>query len=204
MTHSRLSPAERLKRFANQGFGPVLMTRRLTLRPPRLSDTAAFFDYARDRRVAAFVLWDAHQSPADSRDALRSIRLRSRSQGAQTFAICPRETGKLIGTIGPVWVDWENRSCEVGFSLAHDHWGKGLMTEALTAFLDYAFTTLGLNRVEGQHDLENPASGLVMEKAGMAYEGTLRQRLYYKGRYADVAVYALLREDWRRAQEEMR
>jgi len=176
--------------------GKVLCTTHLILRPPKMSDAVDFFAYARDERVARYVLWDAHQSRWESREALRAIRRRIRAQRALTFAICPRESGKLIGTIGPVWVDWDSQSCEVGFSMARAYWGQGLMAEALRAFLKYCFEDLGLNRVEGQHDLRNPASGRVMEKAGMACEGRLRQRVYYKGEYADVALYAVIRESW--------
>lgn len=177
--------------------GELLVTPRLVLRPPRMSDAADFFAYAQDEQVAQYVLWDAHISPRDSRLTLRAIRRRNREQEALTFAICPKETSRLIGTIGPVWLDWENRACEVGFSMARAYWGRGLMAEALRAFLKYCFEDLGLNRVEGQHDLRNPASGRVMQKAGMACEGRLRQRVYYKGEYADVALYAAIRESWK-------
>ena len=59
----------------------------------------------------------------------------------------------------------------------------------------FGFDTLRLNRIEAQHELDNPASGRVMAHVGMRYEGTLRQRLRNKGRYVDVALYAILRED---------
>ncbi len=174
----------------------VLITPRLSLRRPRLADAADFFAYAREEAVARYVLWDSHRHMRDSRQALRAILARSKSQGAETFAICLKKSDSLIGTIGPVWLDWGNLSCEVGFSLGRPYWGQGLMTEALEAFLRHAFYDLGLNRVEGQYDLLNPASGRVMAKAGMIREGELRQRLYYKGRYADVGLYAAIRETW--------
>ena len=74
------------------------------------------------------------------------------------------------------------------------------MTEALKAVIDYSFDTLKLHRVEAQHELANPASGAVMKKAGMRYEGTLRGRLYNKGKYVDVALYAILSSDRHKAQ----
>ena len=70
------------------------------------------------------------------------------------------------------------------------------MTEALSAVLDYTFRELGINRVEAQHETDNPASGAVMRKCGMKKEGTLRSRLYNKGKYVDVDLYASLRREY--------
>ena len=61
--------------------------------------------------------------------------------------------------------------------------------------MEFSFEELKLNRLEAQHEISNPASGRVMAHVGMRYEGTLRQRLINKGRYVDVALYAILRSD---------
>ena len=102
---------------------------------------------------------------------------------------------KVIGTIGFMWIQQENRSAEVGYSLSRPYWNRGLMTEALRALLGFGFEQLHLNRIEAQHESDNPASGRVMAHVGMRYEGRLRQRVYNKGRYADVDLYAILRND---------
>ena len=70
------------------------------------------------------------------------------------------------------------------------------MTQALNAVLDYTFRELGFNRVEAQHETDNGASGAVMRKCGMTKEGTLRSRLYNKGRYVDVDLYSILRKEY--------
>ncbi len=70
------------------------------------------------------------------------------------------------------------------------------MTEALQAVLDYTFRELGFNRVEAQHEIDNPASGAVMRHCGMQKEGTLRSRLYNKGKYVDVDLYSVLRREY--------
>ena len=90
----------------------------------------------------------------------------------------------------------ENRSAEVGYSLSRAYWNRGLMTEALREMLRFCFDTLCLNRVEAQYETDNPASGAVMRHAGMRREGLLRQRIYNKGRYVDVELYAILRSDY--------
>ena len=74
------------------------------------------------------------------------------------------------------------------------------MSEALSAVLNEGFMDLNLHRIEAQHEVDNPASGRVMEKCGMRKEGVLRQRLYNKGKFVDVALYAILKDDARPAR----
>ena len=113
------------------------------------------------------------------------------------LAIELRETGRVVGTIGFVWIDDEHNCAEIGYSLAQEYWGRGLMTEALRAMLEFAFVRLHLNRVEAMFDVRNRASGRVMEKCGMRREGLLRQKLYNKGEYVDVEIWAILARDRR-------
>ena len=97
----------------------------------------------------------------------------------------------------------ENRPAEVGYSLSRAYWNRGFMTEALTCVLEFGFTRLNLNRIEAQHECDNPASGHVMRNAGMKHEGTLRQRIYNKGRFSDVDLYAILKSDFDPAKREV-
>ena len=114
-----------------------------------------------------------------------------------SWGIEDKTSGKLIGTIGFMNCSFDHNSAEIGYSLSKEHWNKGLMTEAVEVCLDYAFGEMHLNRVEAQHEVSNPSSGRVMEKCGMKKEGVMRERLYNKGRYVDVCVYAIVRSDWR-------
>ncbi|MBR5752022.1 MAG: GNAT family N-acetyltransferase, partial [Clostridia bacterium] len=113
-----------------------------------------------------------------------------------SWGIVEKASGKLVGTIGYMWYQKDNNAVEIGYSLARRCWNKGYMTEALGAVLDYTFRELSINRVEAQHETDNLASGAVMRKNGMVKEGTLRSRLYNKGRYVDVELYSILRRDY--------
>lgn len=177
---------------------PVLTTPRLILRPMRMSDAADVFAYSRDPEVARHVLWDPHRTIADSKAYLRFIHKQYRSGEPSSYGIILKETGHLVGTIGFMWYSPENQSAEVGYSLAHWLWGQGLMPEALQAVLALSFQTLCLHRVEAMHETSNPASGRVMVKCGMTHEGTLRERVMNKGKYADVELYAILAQDWKK------
>ena len=110
-------------------------------------------------------------------------------------------TTRLIGTIGFQWINIESRSCEIGYSIARRLWNRGLATDALKAVLPFAFDTLGLNRVEARHDVLNPASGRVMERAGFKPVGVSRESLMLKGRLADMANYALIKEEYMKVSE---
>ena len=172
-----------------------LRTPRLILRPVRMSDAQDIYDYSRDPEVARHVLWDAHQSIHQTRGYVRFLLKQYRSGQPGSFVIELAQERKVIGTIGFMWIQQENRSAEVGYSLSRAYWNRGLMTEALRALLGFGFEQLHLNRIEAQHESDNPASGRVMAHVGMRHEGRLRQRVYNKGRYADVELYAILRSD---------
>ena len=176
---------------------PILQTEHLILRKLTMRDAEDIFAYSRDPEVARHVLWDAHEAIGESRSYIRYMLRKYRQGEPSSWGLQHKASGRIIGTIGYMWYQRENNACEVGYSLSRAHWGQGLMTEALKAVLDYSFDTLNLHRVEAQYELTNPASGAVMRKAGMSYEGTLRGRLYNKGRYVDVAVFSMVREDRR-------
>ena len=175
---------------------PPIETDRLLLRRLEMGAAQVIFDYGRDPEVARHVLWDAYESVSECRSYIRSMQRRYRMGDPASWGIVLKATGRVVGTIGYMWHQEDHSSVEVGYSLARTLWNRGLMTEALRAVIAYSFDELHLNRVEAQHELTNPASGEVMKKCGMLREGTLRQRLRNKGRYVDVALYAILRDDY--------
>lgn len=174
---------------------PVLLTRRLRLRALTMSDDRDMYRYASDPLVSQHVLWEPHESLRQTRSTLRAALRQYRSGSPASFAIERRSDRRMIGTIGFMWINCEHRTGEVGYSLARDCWNQGYATEALAAVLRFGFETLGLNRIEAMHEVDNPASGRVMEKCGMRCEGTLRSKVYNKGHFSDVCLYAALRDD---------
>jgi [ribosomal protein S5]-alanine N-acetyltransferase len=176
---------------------PALNTQRLLLRRLTLKDSRDMFRYASDPLVSRHVLWDVHETIGTSRDFIRAAKRQYRKGLPATFAIELKDTRRMIGTIGFMWINTDHKSAEVGYSIARDEWNKGYATEALLAILAFGFNVLRLNRIEAQHETDNPASGKVMSHAGMRYEGILRGRLINKGHVVDVALYAILRADFR-------
>lgn len=179
---------------------PTLETPRLILRRIAMSDAKDIFAYSCDEEVARHVLWTAQRSIGEAKEYCRFMMRKYRNDEPSSWGIIEKKTNKLVGTIGFMDYSEDNASVEVGYSLARWVWNCGYMTEALRRVIDYAFETMDLNRIEAQHEVTNPSSGRVMEKCGMKKEGVLRQRLYNKGKFVDVALYAIVRgdpRDWR-------
>ena len=103
--------------------------------------------------------------------------------------------GKVVGDAGidPVGNREKNRHrADFGISVLKEHWGKGIGTEACKAVIDFGFQVLDLHKIYARHFVSNPASGRVMQKSGMEYEGTQKSHDYKDGRYEDVASYGIL------------
>lgn len=178
----------------------ILNTARLRLRPYLPGDAQAMFDnWCADPEVTRFLTWEPHPDVGFTQGLLDQWVQSYCSETVYHWGITLK--GELIGDIAVVtWSD-SNRSCEIGYCLSRRFWGRGVMTEALTSVLRYLFDSVGFHRVCIRHDADNPASGRVMQKAGLLYEGRLRQALRRRdGSYGDICVYGALRDEWHEAQ----
>ena len=180
---------------------PVLETPRLILRRVRPTDAEAIFSYASRPEVTAHLTWRTHRNLEDTYLFIQGLQYGYAEGTAADWGMILREDGRLIGTIGMAHTSRLHHFGEVGYVLHPDYWGRGLVAEALRAVIGFAFTH-GLNRVEAVHAVENTASGRVMEKAGMTYEGVLRKRYCLQGQHRDVKMYSILREEWERTEAE--
>ncbi len=173
----------------------TITTQRLRLRPLTLGDATTIQRLAGRREVAAITRSIPHPlSLAQAQDWLAQ-RLADSTEGkSATFGIVLASTAELIGGIG-LHIDAEHRCAEMGFWIAVERWGQGYATEAARAVVHYGFEALGLNRIHAHHMTRNPASGRVLEKAGLRREGLLRQAIRKWDRFEDVVVYAILQED---------
>ncbi len=177
---------------------PKLETERLLLRRMRPDDAEDMFAYASDPEVTRYVLWDTHRSVEDSRAFLRFATEGYERGDFGGWGLVLKASGAFIGTCG-MEADYarEHSRAELGYVLAREHWGRGLMPEAVRRVIRFCFGWMDLNRVEARCIAENTASARVMEKAGMTYEGTLREREYIKGAYRDMKLYSILKREYR-------
>lgn len=172
-----------------------IKTCRLLLRPFHHHDAHDVRHLAGDREVAANVLPIPH--PYELRMAEDWIcRQEERFQSGEevTYAIT-LISGSLIGSIS-LRMNHEHEHAELGYWIGKPYWGQGFATEAAKAVINYGFSVLNLNRIYARHMKRNPASGRVMTKLGMEYEGCLRQHIKKWGKFEDIAVFSILREEY--------
>ena len=106
------------------------------------------------------------------------------------WAIEVNDIEQPIGSISVVSLDEDVQSAEIGYCIGKSWWHQGYTTEAVEAVIRFLMAEVGAGRVWAQHDVANPNSGEVMKKAGMDYEGTLRQSAKNNQGIVDSAVYA--------------
>lgn len=176
---------------------PTLETERLILRKMTRDDAEAVFAYASDPEVSRYTLWDTHRSVEDSRAFLELAVGNYEGGGSLDWGIVYKGDHRFVGMCG--FVNWspEHARAEMGYVLHKDYWGRGLVPEAVRAMIRFGFERMKLRRIEARCIAENTGSARVMEKAGMTYEGTLRQREYIKGAYRDMKIYSILSSEFR-------
>lgn len=114
------------------------------------------------------------------------------------FAIILSKENRLIGDLGIVFTNHENRQAEIGCTLHKDFQGNGYATEALHAMVDFLFMRLGKHRVIASVDPRNRASVQLIERLGFRKEAHFKESYYLHGEWADDLIYALLGSEWRR------
>jgi RimJ/RimL family protein N-acetyltransferase len=110
--------------------------------------------------------------------------------------VCSLETGRVFGTCTLFSVSVDHRRAEIGFAVAREDWGRGLASEAVEILLGFAFSILGLHRVEADTDPQNVRSLLLLERQGFKREGYARERWHHLGRVHDAVLLGLLAREW--------
>jgi [ribosomal protein S5]-alanine N-acetyltransferase len=175
---------------------PRIETERLVLRPLEMSDAEAVYEYARKPEVSEHVIFETHRSIEDAYTFIRQV-LQWKEEGSNVvFGITLRSDNKLIGSCGLHRYEEQHKCMEIGYAIDLPYWNQGYTTEAVRGVIGQAFAATDLNRIHAHHYLPNIASGRVMEKAGMKYEGILRKRVFIKGEFRDIKMYGILRNDY--------
>jgi methylmalonyl-CoA/ethylmalonyl-CoA epimerase len=180
---------------------PVLETERLWLREFRPADAEAVFEMYARSDMNQRLEHEPMQSIEEAEQRVRGrIGLFERGMGyrwAMTFKGAP---DKVIGSCGYFHVRVGTQTFEMGYEVHPAHWRKGIMSEALTAMLEYSFSEAALmpvHRLEALVDPQNVASIKLLEKLGFVAEGLRREFGYWKGKYQDVKLFALLGTEWK-------
>jgi [ribosomal protein S5]-alanine N-acetyltransferase len=175
---------------------PALTTERLILRPLVLADAPVIQQLAGRREIADTTISIPHPySEQLAKDWIAAHPDAYAQSKGVTFGVELAEHKQLIGAVGLREIDQEHSQAEMGFWIGINWWGNGYATEAAKSVIRYGFEELSLNRIYAHHMVRNPASGRVLEKVGMKREGLLRQRVRKWGKFEDVVILAILRND---------
>ncbi|MBB6185168.1 GNAT family N-acetyltransferase [Oleiagrimonas soli] len=185
--------------LAPETFAQVrLDTPRLCVRTPDVEDLDDLLSIYAHPDIARYGTHAPWTDLDEARAWLERAESGHTSASALTLVLEDRATQHVIGTCVLFSLHAESRRAEIGYTLHREHWGRGLMHEALTAFIGHAFEAMKLRRIEADIDPANAASRRVLERQGFVHEGRLRERWCVGGQVTDTDLYGLLHHEWRR------
>lgn len=172
-----------------------IQTERLTLRGYEPSDIPALVPLIGAREVAATTLRIPHPyTEAIARDFIALAQKELATDRCLRLGIFLRERNTLCGGVG-LMTEPDHHRAELGYWIGVPFWGKGYATEAARAVVNYGFSTMKLHRIFASHVPGNPASGGVLGKIGMRYEGRVRGHILKWGEFLDLEMYGMLASD---------
>lgn len=175
-----------------------LETERLVLRDALLTDADAIHRYAGDEEVVKLMIWgpntlDQTREHLQHRvNHLQAVRERRDFE----LLLVEKSSGELVGGAGLRVHDSSALSGDLGYVLARERWGEGLVPEACHKLLELGFGGFGLHRIWASADARNVQSQRVMEKLGMRREALFRQDQWVKGAFRDTVVYAMTEDEY--------
>src|SRR5262245_27486244 len=182
-------------------FGPVIEGEHVRLEPPKPESGPLFQRWFADMEVTRYL---THRHPPSARQEENALEEAAEDTTKVLWAIAlasGNDAGKVIGGTVLEKIDWRNRDAESGIMIgAKSEWRRGRASEAMGLRTDYAFRELGLRKVWTGVRLPNHGSRRALEKAGYRQCGLQRQHFFVGGRWLDVWLAEIHREDW----EEMR
>ena len=173
----------------------IFASPRLRARPFGPRDLETFVAMRNDPEVARYQSWDGY-TIKEGRAFLSEMAQRAPGDpGWYQFALEDAATGQFVGDCGLRIIEHDHRLAQIGYTIVRACWNRGYATEAVTALTAYAFDRFPLHRIAASVDPRNLASCRALEKSGYVKEAHFRRSDWFKGEWADDAVYARLRED---------
>ena len=175
---------------------PIITAPRVVLRWISEDDIDGLYEIFSNPQVMRY--WST--VPLPNREAAAALQ-REIAEGNERetmfkWGIALRDSNTVIGTTTLFNLNLDNGRAELGYAMAHAHWGKGYMNEALKALVSHVFEVMELRRLEADVDPRNAASIRTLERLGFQREGFLRERWHVNGEIQDALFYGLLRREW--------
>lgn len=173
-----------------------LETARLILREFKIEDAEAMYrNWATDPECCKYLSWDVHKSLDETKGVIQKW-IDEYKNGSYHWVVELKDTKEIIGDINVIRINPHN-TVEVGYCYGSKYWNHGYATEALRAVIEYLLNECNIYLIEARHINENPASGRVMQKAGMVKDGILRERWinHCTGKRTDLTVYSIKKDE---------
>jgi RimJ/RimL family protein N-acetyltransferase len=176
----------------------VIETERLVLRPFKMDDASEVQRLAGDRAIAETTLNIPHPyEDGMAEEWISTHKGNLEDESGITYAITAKENGKLLGAIS-LMINRRHEHAELGYWIGKPYWNKGYCTEAAKELVHYGIFKIGLNRIFARFFPRNGASGKVMEKIGMQYEGCYRQHVKARSGFEDLKTYGIIKADFKK------
>ncbi|WP_121612491.1 GNAT family N-acetyltransferase [Mesobacillus foraminis] len=175
---------------------PRLETKRLVLREVTTEDSNSLLKYLSDEEVMKYYGLNPFESINDALDEISWYQSIQKNKTGIRWGITLKDQGAVIGSCGFHNSVSQHFRTEIGFELSKDHWGKGIAFEAVQAIIRYGFEHLELQRIEALIEPPNSSSQRLVEKVGFIREGLLRNYEFTCGKFDDLYMYSLLKQDF--------
>jgi ribosomal-protein-serine acetyltransferase len=177
---------------------PIKIDNRITLRSPDPAYAEALMRIVTEQNTYLLPWLPWVKKTGNSKDLRRMLRnFEAFNQGGQQFTTFIFFDHLLAGSIGLMRIDRTHRRGEIGYWLRQELQGRGIITRCCRWLIPYAFDQLLLHRLEIRVPSHNERSLAIPQRLGFRHEGTLRQYLQLDGRFHDMEVFGLLKEDGR-------
>jgi len=178
-----------------------LETERLILRRFEDSDAEGMYNnWATDSNTCKYLSWDVHENLELTKTIIETW-VKEYETGSYNWVVELKDTNEIIGSISAVKVNKKHSNVELGYCYGSKYWGKGYASEALRCVIEFFINVCNIHLVEAFYISGNPASGRVMEKAGMKRDAILRDRRINKDtkELNDLIVYSITKDDLNRS-----
>lgn len=182
--------------MTEQNKFPVLETKRLRLRQITPADANAILKYLSDTEVMKYYGLEPFNSVNDALNEISWYQSILEKKTGIRWGISIKGQEEIIGSCGFLNIVSEHFRTDIGIELSKEYWGQGIASEAFTAIITYGFEHLKLRRIQALIEPQNISSQKLAENKGFIREGLLRNYEYTCGKFDDLYMYSLLKEDF--------
>lgn len=173
-------------------------TERLLLRRLNEGDVDEVFAMRSNPDVMKYIPRPIAKTKEDALEHINMIEAKIIENTGINWGITIKGNPKIIGIIGHYRIQPENYRAEIGYMSLSEHNGKGYITEAIKAVVEYGFEQMKLHSIEAIIDPGNIASERVLQKNGFVKEAHILENEFWEGRFWDTVIYSLLKRNWKR------